>query len=139
VDLARENARKMGVPNVEFLLGEMEHLHVESSSVDVVLSNCVINLSPDKDAVFREAFRVLRPGGRLSISDIVLTGELPPQVKESYEAWAGCVAGALEQEVYLGKIRDAGFASVAMESASDFDFQGNTLRSIKVSAAKTAR
>lgn len=115
IRLARENARKMGLENVEFRLGEMESMPVETSSVDVVISNCVINLSPDKEAVFREAWRVLKPGGRLCVSDVTLQGELPPQVKESLDQWAGCVAGALERGDYLKKLYAAGFAEVSME------------------------
>ena len=115
IRLARENARKMEAENVEFRLGEMEHMPVESDSVDVIISNCVINLSPDKDAVFREAFRVLKPGGRLSISDIVLLQDLPPDIRDSLEHWAGCIAGAPKKNVYLAKIRAAGFIEVVAE------------------------
>lgn len=122
IKLARENARKMGVSNVEFRLGEMEHMPVESSSVDVIISNCVINLSPDKDAVFREAFRVLKPGGRLSVSDIALTGELPEKVRASLENWAGCIAGSLEKDVYLGKVQAAGFEQVTIENITPVSF-----------------
>jgi arsenite methyltransferase len=114
--LARRNARKMGVTNVEFQWGEMEEIPLPDASVDAVISNCVINLSPDKDAVFAEAFRVLRPGGRLSVSDIVIDGDLPAPVRRSLDAWAGCVAGALDQEVYLGKMRAAGFQDVEVLS-----------------------
>lgn len=117
IRLARENAQKIGAENVEFRLGEMEHIPVESNSVDVVISNCVINLSPDKDAVFREAFRVLKRGGRLSISDIILLQDLPQDIKDSLEHWAGCVAGALKKDVYLDKIRAAGFVKVVAEAA----------------------
>jgi SAM-dependent methyltransferase len=112
VRLARRNARKMGVTNVEFQWGEMEEIPLQDGSVDAVISNCVVNLSPDKDAVFAEAFRVLRPGGRLSVADIVIDGELPPAVRNSLNAWAGCVAGALDEKVYLEKIRAAGFEQV---------------------------
>jgi ubiquinone/menaquinone biosynthesis C-methylase UbiE len=112
VDLARQNARKIGATNVEFRLGEIEALPLADQSVDVILSNCVINLSPDKDAVFREAFRVLRPGGRVTISDIVTNGPLPEPVRRSVTAWAGCVAGALEEQEYLTRLRAAGFADV---------------------------
>ena len=115
VSLARENAKKMGTNNVEFRLGEMEHMPVEANSIDVIISNCVINLSPDKDAVFREAFRVLKPGGRLSVSDIVLLQELPPEIKESFDQWAGCVAGALDKNLYLDKLRTAGFVNVSTQ------------------------
>ena len=115
VSLARGNARKMGVSNVEFRLGEMEHMPVESDSIDVIISNCVINLSPDKDAVFREAFRVLKPGGRVCVSDIVLLQELPPEIKESLDQWAGCIAGALGKSLYLDKLAAAGFVNVLTE------------------------
>jgi len=117
IRLARENAQKIGAENVEFRLGEMEHMPIASDSVDVIISNCVINLSPDKDSVFKEAFRVLKPGGRLSISDIVLLEDLPPDIKESLEHWAGCIAGALEKDVYLDKIKAAGFVDVVAEEA----------------------
>jgi len=117
IRLARENAQKIGAENVEFRLGEMEHMPVENNSVDVVISNCVINLSTDKDAVFREAFRVLKPGGRLSISDIVLLQDLPQDIRDSLEHWAGCVAGALKKDVYLDMIRAAGFVEVVAEAA----------------------
>jgi len=115
IQLARENAQKIGASNVEFRLGEMEHMPVEDNSVDVIISNCVSNLSPDKDAVFREALRVLKPGGRLCISDIVLLGELPKEIKESLEQWAGCIAGALSEKIYLDKICAAGFVKVATD------------------------
>jgi len=112
IRLARANAERLSLDNVEFRLGEMEHMPVESESVDVVISNCVINLSPDKDAVFREAFRVLKPGGRLCISDIVTQGELPAEVRDSLEQWAGCVAGALDEKEYLQKLHAAGFVDL---------------------------
>ncbi|OGO06088.1 MAG: hypothetical protein A2Y60_00105, partial [Chloroflexi bacterium RBG_13_54_9] len=118
VSLARENAKKMGINNVEFRLGEMEHMPVESNSIDVIISNCVINLSPDKDAVFREAFRVLKPGGRLCVSDIVLLQKLPPEIKESLDQWAGCVAGALDKKLYLDKLLAAGFVNASTEEKS---------------------
>jgi arsenite methyltransferase len=117
IQLARANAEELSTDNVEFRLGEMEHMPIESGSVDVVISNCVINLSPDKDAVFMEAFRVLKPGGRLCVSDIVTRGELPASVRENLEQWAGCVAGALEEEEYLEKIRAAGFVHLETEEA----------------------
>ncbi|MGI8926528.1 MAG: arsenite methyltransferase [Tepidiformaceae bacterium] len=112
IALARKNAGKVGATNVEFRLGEIEHLPVGDAEVDVVISNCVINLAPDKDQVFREAFRVLRPGGRLQVSDIVWTRPTPESVKDDMEQWAGCIAGALLESDYLGKIRAAGFRDV---------------------------
>jgi len=118
VSLARENAKRMGMNNVEFRLGEMEHMPVEANSIDVIISNCVINLSPDKDAVFREAFRVLKPGGRLCVSDIVLLQDLPPEIKESLDQWAGCVAGALDKNLYLDKLLAAGFVNASIEEKS---------------------
>jgi arsenite methyltransferase len=114
--VARRNAKKVGVHNVEFRFGEMEDIPLPDQSVDVVISNCVINLSPDKDAVFAEAHRVLRPGGRLAVSDIVVHGELPHPIRDRLDAWAGCVAGALEESEYLGKIRAAGFENVEVHS-----------------------
>lgn len=113
--LARENQQKAGVENVEFLRGEIESIPLPDNSVDVIISNCVINLSADKDQVFREAFRVLRPGGRLAVSDIVVRGEMPPEVQRSAELWAGCVAGALRDTDYIGKVKAAGFQSVEIE------------------------
>jgi len=112
VKLARQNAKKVGATNVEFHYGEMEDMPLPDQSVDVIISNCVINLSPDKDKVFSEAYRVLRPGGRLAVSDIVTYGPLPEAVRSSAEAWAGCVAGALDEALYLDKMRQAGFTQV---------------------------
>jgi len=111
IKLARMNADKMGVKNVEFRQGEMEKMPIDSESVDVIISNCVINLSPDKDAVFREAFRVLKPGGRLCVSDMVTHGELPESVRQDMSQWACCIGGAIDEKSYLQKIRDAGFKS----------------------------
>ena len=116
IKLARKNAKKMGVANVDFRYGEMEEIPLPDKSVDVIISNCVINLSPDKDAVFREAFRVLRPGGRMMVSDIVVDGELPEPIRSRLDAWAGCIAGALDESVYLDKIRAAGFEEVEILS-----------------------
>jgi SAM-dependent methyltransferase len=113
--LARENQRKAGVGNVEFLKGEIEHIPLPDSSVDVIISNCVINLSADKDRVFAEAFRVLRPGGRLAVSDVVVRGEVPPAIRRSVELWIGCVAGALEDEEYRAKLAKAGFEAIDLE------------------------
>jgi arsenite methyltransferase len=112
LDKARENARKGGYQNVEFRLGEIENLPVADNVADIVISNCVINLSPDKGRVFEEAFRILKPGGRVMVSDIVLLKELPAALKESVAAYTGCVAGALMKNDYLGKIGAAGFQDV---------------------------
>ena len=116
IDRSRAAARKGGFQNVEFRLGEIENLPVADGAADVVISNCVINLSPDKGRVFQEAFRVLKPGGRLSVSDIVLRGELPDKVKASVELWAGCLAGAIPEQEYLGLMRAAGFTEVSVVS-----------------------
>ena len=113
--LARENQRKAGVANVEFLKGEIEHVPLPDGSVDVIISNCVINLSPDKDAVLREAFRVLKPGGRFAVSDVVVRGEVPAAIRNSIELWIGCVAGALEESEYRAKLAKAGFKAVDLE------------------------
>jgi arsenite methyltransferase len=112
IEKARRNKEKLGAGNVEFRLGEIEHLPVADQSVDVVISNCVINLSPDKPQVLREAYRALKPGGRLSVSDIVTQGELPPVVRASLSAWAGCVSGALQVDEYVAAIQAAGFTNV---------------------------
>jgi len=112
VALARKNAAKIGADNVEFRLGEIEHLPFPDASVDVIISNCVINLSPDKDQVFREAFRVLRPGGRLQVSDIVWLRDPSPELRHDVEAWAGCVAGALLESEYRAKLAAAGFTGI---------------------------
>ena len=113
--LANENKKKAGVENVEFLKGEIEHIPLPDNSVDVVISNCVINLSSDKDAVLREAFRVLKPGGRFAVSDVVTCGEMLPEIRKSVFLWVGCIAGALEENDYLRKLRDAGFAEPEVE------------------------
>jgi len=113
--LARENQRKARVENVEFLQGEMEDIPLPSNSVDVIISNCVINLSADKDRVLREAFRVLKPGGRFAVSDIVVRGEVPAEIRRNIELWVGCMAGALEEKEYLAKLTKAGFEVVSIE------------------------
>lgn len=110
IQLAQHNAKKLNIHNVEFLLGDIEHIPVDDNSVDVVISNCVINLAPDKAQVFKEVYRILKKGGRMAISDIVLDGELPAAIKESVEAYVGCVAGALQKTDYLDLIKKAGFS-----------------------------
>jgi len=113
--LAQENKRKSGLANVHFLKGEIENVPLPADSVDVIISNCVINLSGDKDRVLREAFRVLKPGGRLAVSDVVVRGEVPPAIRRSMELWAGCVAGALSDREYLDKLAAAGFENAGIE------------------------
>jgi SAM-dependent methyltransferase len=117
---ARNNARKGNYTNVEFRLGEIENLPAADNSVDVIISNCVINLAPDKSRVFKEAFRVLKPGGRLMISDIVLLKELPGSIRESIEAYIGCVAGATKKDEYLKTIKNAGFRDVQVLEETSF-------------------
>jgi ubiquinone/menaquinone biosynthesis C-methylase UbiE/thioredoxin reductase len=116
LELARENQRRAGVTNVEFLKGEIEHVPLPAASVDVIISNCVINLSPNKDAVIAEAFRVLKPGGRFAVSDVVVRGEVPAAIRKSVELWIGCVAGALEEGEYRAKLARAGFEAVDVEA-----------------------
>jgi arsenite methyltransferase len=113
--LARENQRKAGVENVEFLKGEIENIPLPDNSVDVVISNCVINLSADKDKVLREALRVLKPGGHFAVSDVVVRGNVPEQVRRSMEMWVGCIAGALEEYEYVAKLARAGFDEIDIE------------------------
>jgi ubiquinone/menaquinone biosynthesis C-methylase UbiE len=113
--LARENQKKSGLTNVEFLRGEIEHIPLPDDSVDVIISNCVINLSADKDRVIAEAFRVLKPGGRFAVSDVVVNGDVPADVRRSMELWVGCVAGALEEKTYRSKLAGAGFEAVDVE------------------------
>jgi len=113
--LARENQRTAGATNVEFLKGTIEAIPLPDNSVDVIISNCVINLSSDKDAVLREAFRVLKPGGRFAVSDVVVRGQVPADVRRSMELWVGCIAGALEETEYSAKLQAAGFAEVEVE------------------------
>src|SRR5678815_4833394 len=114
--LARENQRKAGATNVEFLKGTIESIPLPDNSVDVIISNCVINLSNDKDAVLREAFRVLKPNGRFAVSDVVVRGEVPADIRRNMELWVGCIAGALEEKDYAAKLRAAGFADVDVEA-----------------------
>jgi arsenite methyltransferase len=113
--LARQNQEKAGVKNVEFLKGEIEKIPLPNNAVDVVISNCVINLSADKDKVLAEAFRVLRPGGRFAVSDVVVRGEVPAQIRKNIELWVGCVAGALKDSEYVSKLQAAGFEEVTIE------------------------
>ena len=113
--LARENQRKAGVENVEFLKGEIENIPLPDNSVDVIISNCVINLSADKSRVLREAFRVLKPGGRFAVSDVVTRGQMPPEIRASVLLWVGCLAGALEEDEYVGKLKQAGFEQIGIE------------------------
>jgi arsenite methyltransferase len=161
LDKARENARKSKFNNVEFRLGEIEALPVADNTVDVIISNCVINLSTDKPRVFREAYRVLKPGGRIMVSDIVLTKELPEAIRESVSAYVGCIAGAMLEEDYLGAVEAAGFKDVrvsdetgigidslendptanAVAEGAELDMEqvkelAETILSIKVSAVK---
>ena len=113
--LANENKRKAGAENVEFLKGEIEHIPLPDNSVDVIISNCVINLSADKDAVLREAYRVLKPGGRFAVSDVVTRGEILPEIRNSVLLWVGCMAGALDEAEYRNKLSSAGFEQVNVE------------------------
>ena len=115
-----EIARENGYKNVEFRYGEIEDLPVENDSVDVIISNCVINLSPDKLKTFEEAYRVLKPGGRILVSDLVTEGDLPEEIKKSFDAWSGCIAGALEKNDYLDTIKKAGFVNVEIISQTRF-------------------
>jgi SAM-dependent methyltransferase len=124
VDKATSTARDHGYHNVEFRLGEIEKLPVQDESVDAIISNCVINLSPDKSKVFREAYRVLKPSGRLTVSDIVSEGALPDEIKSDSNAWACCIGGALEHQEYLENIKKAGFKDVQVLSSREFYLEG---------------
>ncbi len=121
--LAEENKRKSGLTNVEFLKGEMENIPLPGCSVDVIVSNCVINLSADKDRVLREAFRVLKPGGRLAISDVVVRGDVPREIRRSMELWVGCIAGALSDLAYREKLAAAGFEDIEIEPTRAYDLK----------------
>ena len=123
IEKASANAKKGNYKNVEFKLGEIEKLPVEDNSIDVVISNCVINLSPDKESVFKETFRVLRPGGRLMVSDLVLVKELPDIIKESVEAYVGCLAGAIMEDKYIGYIKKAGFKEVKIIEQANYPLE----------------
>src|SRR5437899_5474825 len=120
--LARENPRKAGVTNVEFLKGEIEAIPLPDNSVNVIISNCVINLTADKDRVFAEAFRVLKPGGRFAVSDVVVRGQLPSEVRRSIEAWVGCVAGAMEEEEFKTLLAQQGFEEIGIEPTRIYRF-----------------
>jgi ubiquinone/menaquinone biosynthesis C-methylase UbiE len=120
LETARKNAEKGGFKNVDFRLGEIEHLPVGDGEVDIITSNCVINLSPDKPSVFSEAFRVLKPGGRVMISDIVLLKPLPDALRDSLEAYVGCVSGAMLKDEYLGLVKEAGFTDVSIQQEDVF-------------------
>ncbi len=119
--LAEENKRKSGLQNVEFLRGEIEHIPLPDNTVDVIISNCVVNLSADKDRVLQEAFRVLKPGGRLAVSDVVVREEVPSEIRKNIELWVGCVAGALEEREYVDKLAKAGFDSIDVEPTRVYD------------------
>lgn len=121
--LARENQRKSGVHNVEFLKGEIENIPLPDNSVDVIISNCVINLSGDKDRVLSEAFRVLKPGGRLAVSDVITRGEVPEVVRRDMLLWVGCIAGALQDSEYTAKLADAGFEAISIEATRVYDIE----------------
>jgi arsenite methyltransferase len=141
--LARDNQRKAGVQNVEFLKGDIQAIPLPSQSVDVVISNCVINLAPDKSAVLAEAFRVLKPGGRFAVSDVVVRGEVSPVVRRNMELWVGCIAGALEQGDYVRKLADAGFTDVEVEAwrvyqAAEIEADGKFISAF-IRATKPAR
>jgi ubiquinone/menaquinone biosynthesis C-methylase UbiE len=121
--LARENQRRAGVQNVEFLKGEIEAIPLPDHSVDVIISNCVINLSTDKGRAIAEAFRVLKPGGRFAVSDVVIRGEIPSEVRRSMELWVGCVAGALTQQQYEQGLEEAGFETIEIEPTRIYEFE----------------
>jgi SAM-dependent methyltransferase len=123
LNLARENQKKSGIENVEFLKGEIESIPLPDNTVDVIISNCVINLSADKDKVLREAFRVLKPGGRFAVSDVVTRGEVPAEVRQHMLLWVGCIAGALEDSDYAAKLRSAGFEGVDIEPTRVYNIE----------------
>jgi SAM-dependent methyltransferase len=121
--LARENLRQAGMTNAEFLRGEIESIPLPDNSVDVIISNCVINLSADKERVLREAFRVLKPGGRFAVSDVVVRGSVPDEVRKSMLLWVGCIAGALDESEYVAKLRAAGFEDVSIEPTREYNVE----------------
>jgi arsenite methyltransferase len=136
--LARENQQKSGLGNAEFLKGEIEAIPLPDSSVDVIISNCVINLSADKARVLREAFRVLKAGGRFAVSDVVVRGELPADVRQNMELWVGCVAGALAESEYISLLQQAGFEDIALEPTRIYDYEyfGGSLMGAFIRARK---
>ena len=138
--LARENQKKAGVTNVEFLRGEIENVPLPANTADVIISNCVINLSGDKDRVLAEAFRVLKPGGRFAVSDVVSQREVPPSIRQSMEHWIGCIAGALDVEDYKARLKNAGFEDVSFEITREYraDEAGSFLATAGVSAEDAA-
>ena len=121
--LARENQHKAGIQNVEFLKGHIENIPLPDHTVDVIISNCVINLSGDKDRVLREAFRVLKPGGRFAVSDVVVRGEVPAEIRRNMELWVGCIAGALQESEYIAKLGLAGFENITIEPTRIYDVE----------------
>ena len=138
IEKARANAAEGGYANVDFRLGEIENLPVASGSVDVIISNCVINLVPDKGRAFAEAYRVLKPGGRIQISDMVTTGVMPDDVQRDMEKWTGCLAGALNRDVYLEKIRQAGFGRVDVVDEFAYDqYKSGTFAALSISVVAT--
>ncbi len=140
INLARSNARQLGLGNVEFHLSEMENTPLEGDTVDAIISNCVINLAPDKDRVFQEAFRILRPGGRLMVSDLVKIDEIPQEEAEDTANWVSCLAGTEMKEVYLGRMESAGFTDVQVVSSAPWREEGwqSSIHSMNISAVKPA-
>src|SRR5688572_12363181 len=124
--LAHENQKRAGVDNVEFLKGEIEHIPLPDDSVDVIISNCVINLSGDKSRVLREAYRVLKPGGRFAVSDVIVRGDIPDAVKKNIDLWLGCVAGALEEKEFMSLLADAGFEDIEIEPTRIYEGEDAT-------------
>ncbi len=140
IDRARANAKRVNATNVEFRQGYLENLPVDNSTIDVIISNCVINLSPDKEKVFAEAFRALKPGGKLAVSDIVTDGELPEVVRKSLAAWAGCVAGAVEAKQYIAMMEEVGFTDISIKPVFfDKETVDDALNEMKLDAVEYPR
>ena len=135
--LARENQKKAGATNVEFLKGTIEAIPLPDSAVDVIISNCVINLSTDKDTVLREAFRVLKPGGRFAVSDVVVRGDVPPDIRRNMELWIGCLAGALEEQDYKSRLAAAGFTDIELDVWRAYDADLNVIDAAKAMLSRT--